>query len=59
MKNDYVLWCLPTLSFRLIRGDMIKVYKFFNKVYDSVTTDWLTDRQIQTNCDKRCHRHSL
>jgi len=36
---------------------MIEVYKFFNTVYDSVTTGWLTDRHIQTNyVMKNCQR---
>ena len=37
---------LPTLKFRRVRGDMIEVYKFFNNIYDSATTGWLTDRHM-------------
>jgi len=33
--------------------------KFFNNIYDSVTTGWLTDRHMQINYDMRVHRHSL
>ena len=38
---------------------MIGVYKFFNNIYDSATTGWLTDRHMQINYDMRVHRHSL
>ena len=50
---------LPTLEFRCVRGDMIGVYKFFNNIYDSARTGWLTDRRMQINYDMRVHRHSL
>jgi len=50
---------LPTLKFRCVRGDMIEVHKFFNNIYDSATTGWLTDRHMQINYDMRVHRHSL
>jgi len=38
---------------------MFEVYKFFNNIYDSATTGWLTDRHMQINYDMRVHRHSL
>ena len=50
---------LPTLKFRCVRRDMIEVYKFFNNIYDSVTTGWLTDRHMQINYDMRVHWQSL
>ena len=37
---------------------MIEVYNFFNNIYDSVTTSWLTDRHMQINYDIRVHQHS-
>ena len=37
---------------------MIEVYKFFNNIYDSATTRWLTDKHMQIY-DMRVHRHSL
>ena len=38
---------------------MIEVYKFFNNIYDSATTGWLTDRHMQINYDMRVHRHII
>jgi len=35
------------------------MYKFFNNIYDSATTGWLTGRHMQINYDMRVHRHSL
>jgi len=35
------------VKFRRVRGDMIEVCKFFNNIYDSATTDWLTDRHMK------------
>jgi len=49
---------LSTLKFRRVSGDMIEVYKFFNKIQDSATTGWLTDRHMQINY-VTVHRHSL
>ena len=45
---------LPTLKFRRIRGDMIKVYKIFNGKYDEEVTSWLRSRHCEsyyTSCE--------
>jgi len=36
----YFYWFLNKLyKFRRVKGDMIEVYKFFNNIYDSATTE--------------------
>ena len=50
---------LPTLKYRLIRGDMIEVYKIFSGKYDDdIVTSWLTVRHFVSSYDLRGHRFS-
>ena len=50
---------LPTVKYRRIRGDMIKVYKIFSGKYDDIVTSWLTGRHVESSYDLRGHRFSL
>jgi len=40
---------LPTIKFRRIRGDMIKIYKIFSGKYDATVTNGLTDRHLESH----------
>ena len=50
---------LPTLKFRWIRGDMIEVYKIFNRKYDEEVTSWLRSRHYESYYDLRGHQFNI